>query len=397
MLLGRLVACARDLRAAGVEVGVDRTATFIRAVQLLDSLDPVLVRRAARATLVSDPSHFSRLDEVLETHLGKAGPPRAKPQPAPRAPRHDPKAFRSALVTFMAERSRKDDPELELSDQAKAATSAEALRLRDFSELTENERQALLRSLRRIEWKALLRRSRRRTSAARGDELDLRAAFRKAARTGGKVLSLPRRRRKMKRRPLILLADISGSMELYTRLLLSLFHGIQNIHPHTETFVFGTRLTHITAALRRRSVDAALDEVTHEVPDFSGGTRIGESLSVFNQRYARRVLQRGSVVLVVSDGWETGDVELLGRELARLKRGCYRLVWLNPLLGRDGYAPEAAGMAMALRHVDDFMPIRNLDSLEALARHLSALPSRKRGGGGAIREEASRRAAGGNT
>jgi uncharacterized protein with von Willebrand factor type A (vWA) domain len=166
-------------------------------------------------------------------------------------------------------------------------------------------------------------------------------------------------------------------MELYSRILLQFLHGVTQRHARTETFVFGTRLTRITDQLRIRNVDAALDHTAREIVDFAGGTRIGDCLHAFARQHARRVLGRGAVVLIISDGWETGDPAVLAGEMRRLAERAYRVVWLNPLLGRAGYAPEARGMAAALPYIDDFLPIHDLGSLQVLAAMLGRLPRRR--------------------
>jgi hypothetical protein len=227
-----------------------------------------------------------------------------------------------------------------------------------------------------VRFDVTLRQTRRRSPSRRGDQIDLRRSLWAFARYGA-VVTVPRRSRQWKPRPLVVLADVSGSMELYARLLLQFLHGLTQGAGQVETFAFGTRLTRITPALRQRSIDLALREAAVAIVDFGGGTRIGESLRAFNREHAPRVLRRGAVVLVLSDGWETGDVTELARELERTKARCHRLVWVNPLLGRAGYEPRAAGMAAALAHVDDFLPVHDLTSLRQLAAHLARLPARK--------------------
>jgi uncharacterized protein len=181
----------------------------------------------------------------------------------------------------------------------------------------------------------------------------------------------------------VVLADISGSMELYSRILLQFLHVITRRHVHTETFVFGTRLTRITSQLQLRDVDSALDHAARAIVDFAGGTRISDCLGEFNRRHARRVLHKGAVVLFISDGWETGDTALLDVEMRRLHARCHRLVWLNPLIGRAGYEPRAQAMQIALAHIDDFLPVHNLQSLRELSWHLARIPRRK----GALRAD----------
>jgi uncharacterized protein len=190
-------------------------------------------------------------------------------------------------------------------------------------------------------------------------------------RHGGMPLELRRQKRKIRTRPLVVICDISGSMDRYARLLLRFVHALGQGLENTEVFVFGTRLTRITRELRKRDVDTALTQVVGSVEDWSGGTRIGEAIKTFNYQWARRVLRSGATVVVISDGWDRGDPELLGREMARLQRSCRRLIWLNPLLGAPGYQPLTQGMRAAMPYIDEFLPIHNLQSLEALADLLS--------------------------
>jgi uncharacterized protein with von Willebrand factor type A (vWA) domain len=204
--------------------------------------------------------------------------------------------------------------------------------------------------------------------------VDLRRTLRRSLRHGGEVLGWARSERKPKPRPLVILADISGSMELYSRLLLLFAYGLAKaLEQPVEAFVFGTRLTRITRQLRGCDADGAIREVSRRVPDWSGGTRIGEALRAFNVRWGRRVLGRGCVVLLISDGWDRGEPERLRAEMARLQQSCHRLIWLNPLKGSPGYEPLTRGMQAALPHADDFLPAHSLGSLEALGRKLEAL------------------------
>jgi uncharacterized protein with von Willebrand factor type A (vWA) domain len=162
-------------------------------------------------------------------------------------------------------------------------------------------------------------------------------------------------------------------MDRYSRLLLQFIHTVENDMARVEAFVFGTRLTRITRTLKKRPIDEAITRVSKEVQDWAGGTRIGESIQSFNQEWARRVLRNGAVVLIISDGWDRGDPQLLGNEMMRLQRSCYRLIWLNPLLGSPRYQPLTRGMQAALPYIDDFLPVHNMESLELLADHLAKI------------------------
>jgi uncharacterized protein with von Willebrand factor type A (vWA) domain len=257
-------------------------------------------------------------------------------------------------------------------------SAQEILRHKDFAELTGEEREAVATFIARLEWRVPERRTRR-LRRGRGLAADFRSTLRGSLRHGGEVLEWARRDRKTKPRPLVVLADISGSMEAYTRLLLLFVHGLaRGLGSRVEAFTFGTRLSRVTRALRGPDLERALRDVARAVPDWSGGTRIGEALRAFNRLWARRVLGGGPIVLLISDGWDRGEPRLLAEEMARLQRSCHRLVWLNPLLGASDYEPSARGMQAALPFVDDFLPVHSLASLQDLARQLERLEERGR-------------------
>jgi uncharacterized protein with von Willebrand factor type A (vWA) domain len=203
--------------------------------------------------------------------------------------------------------------------------------------------------------------------------LDLRRAVRGNMKYGGEILKLAWRRRKSKPRPLVVICDISGSMEAYSRLFLHFIYALAQETRRIEAFVFGTRLTYITPALRQGDVDTAVQKMSELVLDWSGGTRIGGSLRTFNYRWSRRVLGRGAVAVIISDGWDRGDLDLLEREMGRLRRSVSRLIWLNPLSGAPDYQPLAGGIQTALPYVDDFLPLHNLMSLGQFAGRLGSL------------------------
>jgi len=227
-----------------------------------------------------------------------------------------------------------------------------------------------------LDWN-LGRRRTRRWKAGQGSAVDLRRMLRRGVRYAAEPVDLPRRARVERPRPLVLLCDVSGSMERYSRMLLEFVAGLSADPGRVESFVFATRLTRITRRLRRRRFDEVLAGIAGDVPDWAGGTRIGDALRAFNVRWARRVLGRGPVVLLISDGWDRGDPATLAREIARLQRSCHRLVWLNPLLGSPAYEPLTRGMQTALPFIDDFLPVHNLVSLEDLVAHLESLPLRR--------------------
>ncbi|MFV1858278.1 MAG: VWA domain-containing protein [Anaerolineales bacterium] len=254
---------------------------------------------------------------------------------------------------------------------------AEVLRNKDFAQLDTDELEAVKPLLVELAWRLGSRRTRR-WRRGRGHEIDVRQLLRQSLRYGGEPLQLPQRSRRSKPRRLVVIADISGSMERYSSLLLHFIFGLsESLGQRTEAFVFGTRLTRISRQMRGHDVGRTLGEVARRVPDWSGGTRIGQALKTFNFSWARRVLARGAVMLLVSDGWDRGDVGLLRVEMARLQRSSYRLIWLNPLLGSADYEPRTRGMQAALPFVDDFLPIHNLSSVEDLAMRLETLEERR--------------------
>jgi uncharacterized protein with von Willebrand factor type A (vWA) domain len=252
----------------------------------------------------------------------------------------------------------------------------EVLRHKDFAQMSAEESEAVKQMMAHLLWKVSERRTRRH-QPGKGHLLDLRRTLRHSLRSEGEIFRWAYREPKLKPRPLIVIADISGSMERYTRLLLHFIYGMKSaLTQPVEAFVFSTRLTRITRPLQIRDLDLALKNVGQLVHDWAGGTRIGESLKTFNFEWGRRVLGRGAVVLVISDGWDRGDVDLLKREMARLKRNCHRLIWLNPLLGAPGYEPLTRGIQAALPNIDNFLPVHNLASLEDLAKRLADLDRR---------------------
>jgi uncharacterized protein with von Willebrand factor type A (vWA) domain len=248
----------------------------------------------------------------------------------------------------------------------------EVLRQKDFGEMTTEELVLARRLMNQLQWEVGSRKTRR-LVAGKGTALDVRQALRQSTHFGGEIVALPTRRPKIKPRPLVLLCDISGSMERYTRMLLHFMHTLMHSSTQVESFVFATHLTHITRTIRHKSIEGTLREIGGTILDWGGGTRIGDVLHTFNFRWARRVLGRGAVLLLITDGWDRGDPCLLANETRRLQHNCHRLIWLNPLIGRFQYEPLTRGAQAMLPYVDDFLPVRNLDNLTALAAELKRL------------------------
>jgi uncharacterized protein with von Willebrand factor type A (vWA) domain len=271
------------------------------------------------------------------------------------------------------DRDRDDDNDDTGNPQGTAYSAIERLMRKDFENFTWDEVQEAKKLMAEMRWKLGMRRTRRKAPARSGSYPDMRRIVRRNLKHGAELLELTWREIKYKPRPLVIICDISGSMSLYSRLLLHFIHTISNGLMNVEAFVFGTRLTRITRQLKKRDVDDAVRDVSKTVQDWSGGTRIGDALHLFNHRWARRVLGRGAVVLIISDGWDRGDASVLQVEMDRLQHSCHRLIWLNPLLGSPDYRPLTIGMKTALPFIDDFLPAHNLDSLINLGNILSTI------------------------
>jgi uncharacterized protein with von Willebrand factor type A (vWA) domain len=283
-------------------------------------------------------------------------------------------AWAKALGLSSSQMNREQDV-TEIPASSSGYSAEELLRHKDFEQMTWQETEQVRRLLEQAPWRVAERRTRR-LRPSRAGSIDLRRSARHAIRSSGEMMRLFRRRPRVRRRPLVLICDVSGSMERYSRLLMIFAHAIAR-REDLEAFVFSTRLTRITRLLRYRDLDRALDSVSKRVHDFSGGTRIGDALAYFNRHWARRVLGHGAIVIIVSDGWDRGDPAQLTAELIHLRRSAHRLIWLNPLLGSDGYEPLTRGMAAALPHCDDFLAAHNVQALDDLGRLLARLDSRK--------------------
>jgi uncharacterized protein with von Willebrand factor type A (vWA) domain len=293
-------------------------------------------------------------------------------RPLPLSPDRS-KAWANALGLNRSEMNRDQEPKT-VPASSSGYSAEELLRQKDFDSMTWQETEQVRRLLEAAPWRLAERRTRRLRSARSG-RIDLRRSAQHAIRSSGELVRLFRRKPRMRRRPIVLVCDVSGSMERYSRLLMIFAHAIAR-REDLEAFVFSTRLTRITRLLRQRDIDRALESVTKGVRDFSGGTRIGDALADFNRRWARRVLGHGAVVIIVSDGWDRGDPARLTAELIHLRRSAHRLIWLNPLLGSEGYQPLTRGMAAALPYCDDFLAAHNVQALDDLGRMLAKLDTR---------------------
>jgi len=364
----------RMLRQAGLPTSPEQTMAFVQGLALVDIGSREQVYHAARSLLVTRKEQL-RLFETIFNRFWRVQQRGEWPDHGDwqsskqRRPRQRP----FNIVSYMAHKARAGDEEVEVVDKAGTFSSLEILQRKAFAEMSPEELEAVKRLMREMRWQVSLRQTRRHVAASRGRKMHLRRVLRAATKYGGVPLELAWQERKIKQRPLVVIADISGSMETYARIMLQFAYSVSHSLKDVECFVFGTRLTRVTGHLKLKNIDRAIGDAAREVLDWSGGTRIGESLRAFNRRWSRRVLRRGAVVLIISDGWERGDVELLESEMRYLQHRSHRIIWLNPLSGKEGYEPRVEGMAAALPYVDDFLPIHNLQSLTALSRRLASL------------------------
>ena len=381
--LHNLLLFGRMLRRLGLDVHVGR---MLDAVTVIDDIGISRrrdFREALRTLLVHRKDDLALFDEAFDVFwrqpkhsktsldLRSMGEQRRfrQPQVGPPPP--------GKSTNDRGEENDDSDEDIDQVELTRTFSAREVLREKSFANYTAEEMDQARAMLDELRWDIGLRRTRR-WGKGNGRNLDLRRAMRKNLRFGGEVVELPRRRRKATPRRLVLICDVSGSMERYTRILLQFVHSLYGgLDNRVEAFLFATRLTRVTGHLGYQDIDRAIGEVSKSVPDWAGGTRIGDVLKVFNYRWARRVLGWGSIVLIVSDGWDRGEPDAFGAEMARLQRSSHRLIWLNPLAGAEGYEPLTRGMQAALPYIDDLLPVHNLASLEDLALHLNTLPDNR--------------------
>jgi len=367
-LVRHVVTFGRVLREAGLEVGPGRLADALAGLDLVELACQEDVYWVLRQTLVSRQEELDVFDRAFRAWFLRA----------PTAPA----VRRSELQVVRLERrgtgktARQAGAGEEREEAALGWSPEELLREKDFAELEREEFQRIGRLMEELAATRPQRRSRRLRRHRQGGELDMRRLVRASLATGGDAADRAFRRRIHVPRKLVVICDVSGSMEAYSRALVLFLHALVRSGRGVETFAFGTRLTRLTPELRGRDPERALEAAARRVVDWSGGTRIGASLKAFNDEWGRRALTRGAVVLIVSDGWEREDAALVGHEMARLARQAYAVVWVNPLKGHPDYQPLAGGMRAALPYVDRFLPGHNLASLEELAGVLSGIERR---------------------
>ncbi len=361
-----LLAFTRALRAAGVPVTQDRSQGFLQAVALLDVADQRATWVAGRSTLCAGPDDLARFDAVFEAFFNaRDGLPRPRPA-APVSP--------SLSQLPDTDRPGEAGPDDETDTVFASASETEVLRHRDVGSLSAHEKHRLAAMFATLQPRPPMRRTARHQAWHRG-QVDAHRTLRSSLRRMGEPARISWRRRGIKPRRVVLLVDVSGSMSAYADALLRLAHrltvALRAQGGVVETFTVGTRLTHLTRAMRQRDAERALVAAGETVPDWSGGTRLGETLRIFTDRWGQRGMARGSVVVVFSDGWERGDPALLAEQMARLHRVAHRVVWVNPHRGKTGYEAVQQGVLAALPYVDDFVAGHSLATYADLTEVIS--------------------------
>jgi uncharacterized protein len=369
----------RVLRAAGLPAGTGRILDAERALAAVGVSSRDAAYWALHAVFVSRRAEHDIFDEAFRAFFRPRG--ELDDMMAMLLPRVDaggqqqPDVSRrvaEAMGQIKTGKGRPRDRDEEQVDAILTASEREVLRKKDFEQMTAAELARARAAMARMRLPVRDVATRRWRPDAMGPRIDLRATLRAGLRLGGAEIDLRRRTRRLRPPPLVCLADISGSMERYTRVLLHFLHALTTDRDRVHVFLFGTRLTNVTRHLRRRDVDEALRRVSAAAPDWGGGTRIGAALSEFNRKWSRRVLSQGAVVLLITDGLDRDDTSLLATEMDRLHRSSRRVLWLNPLLRYAAFEPKAQGIRAILPHVDDHRPVHNLESLEDLAKALGA-------------------------
>ncbi len=372
MLAANILAFARLLRRTGVPAGPADVLAALAAVRHVDIGSRAQVCTALHCTLVHRHEHQELFDHAFSlfwrdptAEFGPSAPPGADPERGPPGGRR----LAEALSSPNGARPRAESGATR--DAAMTVSARERLQSMDFEAMRAAEIAIAKAEIRRLSLPLDRQRTRRRRPDKSGAQFDLRATMRASLRQGGEILDIATSRRMTRPPPLVVLCDISGSMGRYVQILLHFLHAVVNDRNRVHVFLFGTRLSNVTRALRHRDPEVAFHLLAQAVPDWSGGTRIGEALGAFNRRWGRRVLGQGAVVLLVTDGLDRDGAAGLAEAMERLHKSCARLVWLNPLLRWDGFAPRSQGIRAMLPHVDAFRPVHNLASLRALISSLS--------------------------
>ena len=373
-IFSHLLLFARQLKEKGLKITPGRVIDAARSLEFIDLSLRQDFSSALKANFVSSKEDLAIYDELFEQFWGQIQEvlPRVA-VPTAEGPEAERTSGEETISISQDRESPAKEEEAEEKKLGSGYSPQEVLMVKDFSQFHPEDWEVLDREFARLLSQVATRVSRMREPSAKGREMDFRRFFRRTVHYGGEILELVRRRRKIKPLKVIVICDVSGSMDASTRFILQFFFGLQRIFRRSETFVFSTRLTRITDILKRHKWAEALRAMSQRVQDWSGGTKIGHCLQMFNERYAKALAAKSAAVILVSDGWDRGDSELLDREMKRLKRRARRLIWMNPLLGTPGYRPLCQGMRTALPYIDYFLPASTLRGLKAMGEVLLAL------------------------
>ncbi|MDO9708327.1 vWA domain-containing protein [Paracraurococcus lichenis] len=378
-LADNLLAFARILRRTGMRVGTADVLAAAEAIGLVDIADRRQVHAALRGVMVRRHEDFDVFDQAFllfwrDPEAGRNAAAMAMLEGFKQERKAPPSTRRVAEAMTPPKQPPREPPPTEEKPPVEVAMTVserERLQSMDFEAMSAAEIAEAKKEIRKLVLPLDARPTRRFRPDPQGPVVDLRATIRASLHEGGEILTLARRRKVTRPPPLVALCDISGSMARYAQILLHFLHAVTNDRDRVHSFLFGTRLTNVTRQLKHKDAEVAFELVSHIVPDWSGGTRIGESLELFNRQWAKRVLGQGAVVLLITDGLDREGAKGLADATDRLRRSCRRLIWLNPLLRYEGFQPRSQGIRAMLPHVDEFRPVHNLQSLRSLVETLS--------------------------
>jgi len=377
----------RFLRQAGCQIGTGEIMSAIEASSKINLSNQEDFRHALKTCFITNHKMIPLFDQLFNLYwrnpdrienvsdiLRKLYEPQLKQEDTISSKDQVKELYKKRIKELHKKTSDEETEEKELD--VFLYSPEEVLREKRFDAYTSEEYEEAKKFISKWKWEFGERTLRRLQKGSKPYRFNIRDTIRNNIFPAQDFIELHWKNRKTKQRPLVILTDISGSMDHYSRILLHFIFTVHSINKHLEAFTFGTRLTRITHYLRKKDANDALEFVNEAVQDWSGGTKIGETLAHFNRIWARRVLSGGAVVLIISDGWDTGNIELLNKEADRLHRSCHRLIWLNPNLGYEDFQPLTHGLQAIQPHVDEFLPIHNLNSLTDLVNHLSNLRKR---------------------
>lgn len=378
-LSANVVSFCRLLRGNGLPIGPAEEADALRALGIIRIGDPDEFRLALRTILARSRKEQDFFDRAYAAYwLGNRQPSKfhgqedielARKNPVPRKQKQKP--ANNTLLNWV--------PVQEAQEETDSAgySPAEVLTKKDFRKFSEQEFDEAIKIIREIARLLSTRLSRRYRKSEHHKILDFRRTMRLSLRNAGEILDLAFRERSLRRVKLVLLCDVSGSMENYSRFLITFLYALQQIYGNIETFAFSTSLHRLTGILKQKEITDALKDISSSVPDWSGGTKIGNCLHTFLDESGSTLLNKDTVVIILSDGWDIGEVQLMEQCMKQIHQKTQRVIWLNPLLGNPEYEPDCMGMQAALPFVDEFLPAHNLESLRELCNHLSSVRKRK--------------------